>query len=54
MELTFGTIPYNLALGTGTTLATMSGHTSPEFAVDASEDELLIVAAETPAITRGG
>ena len=27
MELTFRTIPKNLALGTGTTLATTAGHT---------------------------
>ena len=54
MELTFGTIPENLALGTETTLATTAGHTSPEFTVDAEEDEVLIVAAETPEITRGG
>ena len=29
MELTFGTIPDNLALGTGTTLDTTAWHTSP-------------------------
>ena len=54
MELTFGTIPENLALGTGTTLATTAGHTSPEFAVDAAEDKVLIVASETMATTQGG
>ena len=54
MELTFGTIPDNLALGAGTTSAATAGHTSPEFAVDAAEDKVIIVAAETPAITRGG
>ena len=54
MELTFRTIPKNLALGTGTTLSATAGHTSPEFAVDAAEDKVLIVAAETPAITQGG
>ena len=54
MELTFGTIPKNLEMGTGTTLDTTAWHMSPEFAVDAAEDEVLIVAAETPAITRGG
>ena len=54
MELTFGIIPKNLVLGTRTTLDTTAGHTSPEFAVDAEEDEVLIVAAETPEITRGG
>ena len=51
MELTLGTIPENLALGTETTFATTAGHTSPGFAVDAAEDEVLILAAETPAIT---
>ena len=53
MELTFGTIPEILALGTGATLATTAGHTPPGFGVDAAEDEVLIVAAETPAITHG-
>ena len=54
MELTFGTIPDNLALGTGTTLAMTEGHTSPELAVDAADKEVLIVATETPETTRGG
>ena len=54
MELIFGTIPENLALWNGTTLATTAGHISPEFSVDAAEDEVLILAAETPVITRGG
>ena len=53
MDLTFGTIPEILSLGTGTTLATTSGHTSPGSAVDAAEDEVLIGAAETPEITHG-
>ena len=35
MELTFGTIPKNLEMGTGTTLDTTAWHMSPEFAVDA-------------------
>ena len=53
MEFTFGTIPKNLAPGTGTTLATTAGHTSPEISVNTAEDEVLIVAAETPAIIQG-
>ena len=51
MELTFRAIHDILALGTRTTLATTAGHTSSGFAVDASEDKLLIMVTETPAIT---